>query len=503
MMAAIVAAGFTACSDETTPIIDEEGNGIEQPGVESGEGTAATFTFKEGLSSKALVNDATEGDASIDSFRVVIYKRPNAGVISSSATPEIDTLVMGNGAATIFMTSGLKKIFVVANPNSQIDASGKKSFLTYGDFTKNMVDVTLKLDDIKHVLNNGAPNGGKFLLSNGLDACDYKLDPGVSVPESQTAGNNNNIEISVKRALAKLIITQTSYATPKETEDKKGFVSAAEWRMWNLNKDIFTTQNFANGKVFSPHADALATTFPTFFGRKVGLTAADNFITVINSTGVQPALKSGYYYITENVPATAKEGNATFAAIRATFKPADGEFIKTVDAFNNATSAFGMTTGAGFTAGNTFWRLDSIALDANGSLFQNLEQGLIFSDIKEVKRLLYHFVYKTHATLATDIEVTAADAAISAELDKFFTTYASGVCFYRLNIGEGTTGNIKYGVERNSYYWANIDGYAGLGVNTEDKLIEDEDKDLEGTTNLTVTIKVLPWNPVSSDQIIG
>ncbi|MDH6306170.1 hypothetical protein M2459_002884 [Parabacteroides sp. PF5-5] len=476
MMAAIVAAGFTACSSEEGTPNETVGGGQELPS------TYATFKFDDSgnKQSKALTSDANESKL-VNSFRVIIF----GGNVDPTSTPQVDESTTTADPLTVYLeTSGLKKIFVVAN---DVAANLKpKGSLTYADLS-GIIDVGTTLANLTKVKTNANPS--VFVMSNAFANCDYTLASGISEEDSKLASSENNIVIDVKRLIAKLrlALAGTTYGT---TSDGKGGISDVSYRMWNVNSGVFPIE-----ETFAPYG---GTADFDKYGDRVGIgSTGTDFITVTAETAAPAEGGGGYYYVTENKRTLRSEylnGNTTYAAVKAIFTPKATYYYGAATQFTNVGNKFTIEVPTmDAVKGADFWKLDSIPAG-----FSGLVIGAVYANPTTVKQITHHFENDGLSTLVTDVSTV-----VESDVEKYFTKYVGGVSWYRLNIGSGdfdksteteSHPNYTYGIERNSYYWAQIEGFSGLGAATEEDLEGDPKEPVEyGPTYLTVSVKVLPW----------
>jgi hypothetical protein len=94
------------------------------------------------------------------------------------------------------------------------------------------------------------------------------------------------------------------------------------------------------------------------------------------------------------------------------------------------------------------------------------------------------------------------DAAgnVTAPPDGYLVPYFQGLCYYRLNIGEGSP--LAAYVKRNHLYKANITKFTNIGVPNIDDLDDTPEKPIGEQTFVTATITVAPWQEVETGQEI-
>ena len=500
MCAAIVAAGFTACSDEVTPIPGGGDNGNGNTPELTGEPTYATFRFDDGrqqATTRSLDPDNAENVA-IEQLRVFIFDGASP---TGADVAQVDTTVTSNIVTIYLPTSGNKQIFVVANDIASNLVP--KATLTYGTLNA-VIDVDTKLQNISKVRRVA---DGLFMLSNRTDSCNFTLTAGVEEADSQNPTSSNYIEINVRRTIAKLAVTQTQ--TSFTTVDGEGEVTNPSFRMWNVYKNINSIFTGASGFLIGSALDD-TTALQSDYGYRVGTGPThDAFATVPTNITVRPTAAGQYYYMTENLRTVTNSSdynyrNTTYAAIRATYAPKTGFHFNTITSFTNVGNKFVIpATTVDATAGQSFWRVDSIPLG-----YEGLPLKALITSKDMVKQIVYHF---KNPGLTSLVSVATAASITDAQIAEFFVEYINGQAWYRMDIGEGTMdagnasnpyANYKLGVERNAAYWANITGYQTLGEPREGDLVGPNKPIVNGPTYLTVTVNVIPWYEAAGSGII-
>jgi hypothetical protein len=527
LCAAIVAAGFTACSEEVTPI--PEPNPVI-PVENEGVPTNATFSFKlvgNDANTKALYPDGQE-NLTVTDFRVLIFKADN--------TLEVDTLrtiptTTTDSLLTIPLVSGTKKIYVYANGGTVtvgppitaatylgIPATGGVTSLTGFNAVYSLVTGTLTppafYTDVPnlHALYPKA-NGEKFFFSSTVKDAIIGLDPGISAADSKQPTNANYITVELERPVAKVSITKnatsgaTGVASPESgkivTRDSSGVITDVQYKIWTVNVGMYPFQNTVNGVFTTPEYIPTSATDTTALKNQyawaLGNGTGNAYIAIPNRTVNAPASGSGsYYYIPENNPSTKMKGNTTIAEVEAVFKPTKNHYV-ILDAakpgsgvnYNEALSQFTIYPAAADLGSETDMYL-FIKTGVNGLLENTLFAGA--NALKLAKKIHYHLKNPTVAP-NTNIDATIySDTTELRVLSEYFIKYTGGKAYYRLNLGEQTgTDQNDYTIKRNYYYDANITGFLKLGDNVPRKLIEPINEILEGPTNLSVHIILRSW----------
>jgi hypothetical protein len=526
MCAAIVAAGFTACSEEVTPIDDP--TNPDNPGpVAEAQPTYATFSFgvqDDAPGTKALQTQ-TE-NTGITDYRVMIFDA--TGKLEVDTTRQLGSSAPAVSADTllsIVLMSGSKRIYVYANggftagPTSPeyigVPAKGDGTF-NYVTGTTSMINQSYWLGGMTTatpplpndgVVQTDLPRmhplyaSGKFFYSNRVSDNTYNLLPNVTLSQSQTDGNNNRLYIHIDRAVAKMGVRQTASAdnnTNATTMDEKGEIKAGtiKYKVWNVNTRMHPFQNYdGTGTLITP--DYIPSTTNTqanlHYAREQGVrtdeTHLNEYITIPYGTAIP---SSGYfYYVSENNPSTKMKGNTTYANVEAVYLPKASHYVTGLD--YNETPPGSWTTHAGNATLTTATDMYLLLTPGNVGLpVKTLFAG--DNALNLALKVYYHI--KNPATAEKALTwYTAANVIpfVQTEFDALFSKYIDGKAYYRLNIGNPTGSTIDYIVRRNYHYDCNITGFRELGANTPKALNEPEDEVLAGITNLSVTIKIRPW----------
>jgi hypothetical protein len=514
LCAAIVAAGFTACSEEVTPI---DGSGpVNSNGgtVEEGTPTHATFSINvPGAATKGLAPDASE-NTTIDNFRVLIFD-------NATGKLEVDTaraVASGDTIITIQLISGTKRIYVFANGGATAKSLSTPakgvSPLTYTDGNVSHINDTTHLTsltsfpyadlDSLHMLYAN----GKFYYSNVVANTVFTLEPSITAPDSKDATSKNRLYIELERPVAKVAVRQSASNSDFATVDGKGNIVAntIKYTVWGVNTRMFPFQRSAAGAIVTPEYLPTATTDPLttkFYARNQGSGGSSNaFISISYSTtatGHGASSGNRYYYVSENNPSTKKKGNTTIANVEAVYLPKAGTYITSPLTYNNVSKVYTtITPGAADQASAQDMYLLKGA-------FNGLVDGVLFAGSDALllaKKVYYHIKYPDAADQALAQYATLVDlSAVQADFDIYFNKYTAGKAYYRLDIGQqtgtGTNAVIDNTIKRNFYYDCDITGFLKLGENVPTALVEPENEDLKGLTNLSVTITIRDWEGLS------
>jgi hypothetical protein len=533
MCAAIVAAGFTACSEEVTPI-DDPTNPITGPvdPAEQGEETTATFAFRfDGATPVTRAMDAAIAEPSpavVANFRVLLF---NAG----TGFKELDTIKKvstGDTLMTAVVRSGAKHLYVIVNDSldnntksliglPDRNAIASDTYFNTYEFTVGSNVSTPDLTGLRK-LYTLTPTTGRYVYSSAIKPSEYQIDlkGKVTPSESQDPTNDNYVRVTLERAMAKVAITQTASAsTPSGitpnlpngvgivTKDSSGgiFTSDVKYLIWGANVATYPFQRWNGNTLVTPEyipTDSVDANTPLHYVQQLG-GSGNAPIAIAVRPGNGPAV-GDYYYIPENNPSAKKKGNITIAAVEATFLPLRKYYVTNVT-YNAMSKEFTADTPAvhSGTAGQDFYLLK---VDAMGLPKLTVVAGTNAANV--AKKIIYHMVNRdslqrplltNYATLVHDSCIGNVTPLTKAHPTDTFSLYKDGKCYYRLKIGEQAAPNspidasVDAIVMRNYSYDANITGFAKLGENTPNKLIEPNNADEDAETNLSVNITIRPW----------
>ncbi|MDR3140422.1 MAG: hypothetical protein LBU37_01635 [Tannerellaceae bacterium] len=543
MCAAIVAAGFTACSEEVIPIDNPEGPGVT-PGEKESQPTNATFSFKlSDASTKSVYPDGSDPQTVTD-FRVLIFR-------TADNTLEVDT-VKSVGASTdslltITLLSGSKRIFVYANGGftsggapvvntapAYLGTPATGSINTLADVNNIFRFVTTAtppagyFSDVPLMHSLIYPSGittlppAKFFFSSRMNEPVKNLEPGVSAADSKDPDNTNYLKLQIERPVAKVAITKSATSDPTGitgstkilTRDSAGIISDVQYRFWSVNVGFYPFQNYEGAALktpeYLPTSPADTVVLKNYYARELGkftsATAPNDYIAIPNRTGVPSA--GSFYYISENSPSIKMRGNTTYAEVQTTFLPTQFHYVKlntteytTHGGVNFVASAVAGTNGT-FTV---YPASTDLATASDMYLFKEtgvpgLLENTLFAGpdaVKLAKKITYHLLNPTTPPLSAGIDAPAYVAITPAEIEAFFVKFEAGKAYYRLDIGNPSSGTNDYTVRRNYYYDAHITGFARLGESGSIKLLNPVNDVLAGTTNLTVVITLRNWEGVA------
>lgn len=335
-MASIFTAGLlalAACTnDENDPV---NGSGNDQEGVK----TWARLDIKVGgPTTRAVVEEnGTLAESKVENVHVYVFNE--AGQFEAKtdvATPENSHGTVHS--ATLALTSGKKKIYVVANmedawmptpvPTTQTEFEAVLRVLctTPGRLSP---AVPRGGDNFKD-LTGGADGAKGFLMSNVLTGIDFTLHAGISKEQASQADyatpedmeKNNHLQISLFRAAAKI---QVSYDNASALEVNSttvnkviGVLDPASLRfaVRNVPKSTYMFLHNRDNGFLTPHYTATNTSsdeaaFAAIFDETE---AISNEVKLASNSPVS-------VYVPENANQTPTLGNTTYAIIQAVFRP--------------------------------------------------------------------------------------------------------------------------------------------------------------------------------------
>jgi hypothetical protein len=521
MCAAIVAAGFTACSEEVTPIPEP---GPDVVPVNEGVPTNATISFSiPDAGTKALTPDGTETET-LDSYRILIFDNATGKLEVDTAK----TIAANDTIVTIQLISGTKRIYVTANTqeNGRTTLTTPNKGVAPFNYTDGNVAQINGVSRLTSTLESSAPysdldslhmlyKDGKFFYSSTVNEAVHTIQPGITGPQS-VAGPTNRLYIPLERPVAKVAVRQTAGSSNFATIDGKGTidVNSIQYKMWSVNARMYPFQNYAAGTVLTPEyiptMEVDANTVK-YYAREQGLTSANNFIPIKYSTTATTLKESSssnnrFYYVSENNPSQKKRGNTTIANVEAIYLPKATTYLAVAPTYNNVTKVYTTVTPAAVdlaTATDMYLLLGA---------YHGLDKVLIAGSSSEniAKKIYYHIKNPDAADKPAVADyaslVDLGIAVTKADFDLYFDKYTAGKAYYRLDIGQqtgtGVTSLIDNVVRRNYYYECNITGFLELGRNSPAELVEPEDEDLRGLTNLSVTITLRDWTGKSIETPI-
>ena len=501
--ALISMAAFSACTMGD--------NGVN-PDKLTGEATYATFNFVvdgDGTRAEASPTDVGE-KTEVKDIRLLIFKTGASTVCEvNDLYATGDTGWDASKSSTVLLTSGEKRIFVIANTANQSRINTALAGITPGTTTlasfyamiHELGGTSVASYSIAEItdLTRG------YVLSNPADKNALKsLVAGVTATDSRnaTAGDEtkNNFKFKVDRAAAKAYVYYKDNAA-LETSDGVGMLQSTtiKYGFRNVNRSLHLFQQFATDNVdaydiagrplprapyFTYFEDNytedqmknLAVFSPYYF--------SDYLLDQSMKTKAQvDATTPASVYLTENTSVMPRRGNSTYAAIEAFFMPkANQVIVGTSLGFDDVNKKF---TNIERNATDASSPVTLYMLTDNGGI-ENMLPGALFFDLELAKKAAYAVQNKTLTGYTT-----AYDPGTLIE------TFTGGKCYYRLNIGR-TLGvdDTEWGLRRNYLYKAQITKFGSIGASDISKLDENPEQPLGQKTHVTAVIEVQAWTEV-------
>jgi hypothetical protein len=462
MCAAVVAAGFTACSEEVNPIGPESGGTTETGVLTVKFANPTTYADEE----KAIPFESNVKDVTILAFNSAGACKVNTTIDKDKLTPD------GNGGykATIEVPVEQLNVFAGINLKSGTINAMIATLETQYGFDKAINLGTVTEPSLAAIRELSAPNAFAMFSDNFKHV---NVDPNTSNP----------VSLSLDRMVAKITVRKKSTFDDADNYKADGAIFAAPntladvtWAMGNLNGKIYpyAKANEENGQ--DPNYDNKGQDLKIPTGGVVdyvkenfinefktpndnyGAWDTDSFVVVDASDKVVNERRAKY--APENNSLKKRKGESTFTAIKAKFAP---EKTYTFDASSNTVP-------------------QEVA-----SYTPNLGQNLPYYVVRASKT--YYFADKPQA----DAYVTfLTGAGQSAKVE----TYLGQYCFYHVFM---IVNDVRV-TNRNNYYDLTLNKFNGLGTPTGEIDEEDVDDIDNAKASLDVTISVKDWTWIEGDS---
>jgi hypothetical protein len=447
-----------------------------------------------------MISDAKEvGD--IKDVRIIIFKtgstttcEVNEVYDTSSGTPNSWDK---EKSKTVQLTSGKKRIFVIANAETKSNIKGKLDQIIVGKSTFN--EFYVQMYDLGKTLvkmNDLVDADGFVVMSNTASSLSsFELKGGIGLEESRNGTENqNNFPITIQRVIAKAAVW---YKDPSvlDTRDNVAKLTDVKYTIRNVNRALYLFQKFSSDMA-NP-----ANSVPNspYYSLPIGTPEAAYDTIYIKDYNMMPVLKEAptslgkKAYITENTSEVQRNATTTYAAIEAVFLPKKGMIVESCN-YNPLTNSFNtvVTNTQDATQGTTLYRLINVGTSTG------ITANIFFAN----KELAYKVAY----CVANKKEVgfdpnNIKDLAWDETTGKgHIVEYDGGKCYYRLNLGEGSGTDFNPGVKRNYGYSAEITSFAGPGLPNINDLDKDPDKPIGQKTHVTAKITVAQWTNVNTQH---
>jgi hypothetical protein len=525
MMAAVfLVAGFTGCVNDgpnnENNDSDEDKKTVE---VEDGITTYATFKFsveENGPGTRAnatMENDGSEFSIAgkVKKLRLFVFKTGSSTVCELNKP--IDIVNAADSIITVKVSSGTKRIFVLANESvgmATLLSGIQEQTTTLAQFYETIYDLgnTPSFTNINKLseLIDATQYGPGYLMSNPIDKNSLQvLAANIDSLPSRTGSGAlmNNFHFNIQRAVAK---TSIKLINDGIKTIGKGSLSDIYFVAKNVNRSVRLFQKFDDDMVdlttaspvdsirYQPHAPY----YTEYDATAVAKYPNRYYAGYTDSVAITSAASTQSYYLTENTNLVPQLGNSTYAAIIATYKPGDSTVIITDD-FSKLTYS-NLSGVIKFEPEKTVWNGSSFNFSGKG-LYQlrgvnatGLPDSLFFTD----KDLAYTVAY----ILKYGYVPSSITATIINELKYNRETNNTGLlvyeypnrrCYYRLNLGQyDATGKLIPGVKRNHNYKVVISKFSSIGEPSIEDLNRPPQEPLGGETWITARITIDNWRDV-------
>lgn len=499
MMAAIVAAGFTACSSEE--VVPNKGG--DETG---GDGTATYATFNLTLKeTKATTYDPPTQGSALDNptnDNLLAYSDVRL-LIFNAATQALEyNDVFGTARKTVLVQAGNKKIFVFANTAGDLSTQfAAVSALVVGTATlTDFYNITYDAGTPQALGATGLPatrtfnieplhkhanTGTTGLPASNTNAIEYVLLPNIE-EATAAAGTTSNTGSSTTNSfnieLLYMIAKGRLYLGDLEANLTTGTPHA-------VSNITYTIRNLARKTNFVQNVVASVPRSYYYTDYSITTTAAEFLLDFDLASAMQTApittTPGNYLYVPENNNQLLRRGQSSHFVIKATFKP--GVVV---------TDASYSTSGINF---------ETKTLDLSGSLdylftleeIAGIPSGTYFTDLNTLQKAAWLYTYNS-PWIGDAGQLAQAQALIgAADQDTKFYSFVNATSWYRLDLGTSTSGsNLVPGVLRGKAYNARINSITGPGLPDENKVELKPEEPVVSMTYISATIEVKDWEPV-------
>jgi hypothetical protein len=467
MCAAVITAGFTACSEEVTPI-PVGGEGGTERGI-------LTINFKN-PTTYAADDKAKDSECTVKNVTIFLFN--SAGVCKVNTTLDANQLTPGTAAnvneyeAQIDVPLGLHTVFAGVNLTTGTDKMLETMGTAYG-FDKFVNLGTVNVPSLAAIKELSADNAFTMFSDNAKTINIVPTPAGGSV--------KNEVTLSLNRMVAKVTARKiATFATDQANLKADGATFNADsvkWTVGNLNAKIYPYGNANNGNRQDPNYD--------FAGPLKGTTGADymsnNFINDFVTTA--PDYAAWDVATFESVDISTADINTR----KSKYVPENNSLQK-----RKGESSF-MVVKAKFAPDKTY----TFDKDADSAPKEVASSGGDFTT-----NLTYHVVRYTQTFYFADANKAMADAYVKYLTDvqgqqgiKVETFYGQ-YCFYQIFMGKSIT-------TRNNYYDITLNKFTGLGNPKGEIDEEDVDQTDDNEAKLDVTILINPWSYVTENHNLG
>lgn len=352
---ALATMTFVACSNDDK-LGEERSNGNGTTEVVEGEPTWAKFIFKLGKDDGVTratgdTHEGTDAEKNIKNLRAYIFNESGS---FEAKTENVSMDVHGTEhTATLKLTSGKKKVYVVANMQdgwiTSTTTTAQFEAMTLIHCTKagriahtkgaETATAVARTGDFDKLSGNGDAAANGFLMANVLAATEYTLYPGISegncskpsYENDEEMAQNNHLKVSISRAAAKLQATYAN-ADALTLKDNEGHT------LGKLLTPTFTVRNLPIQSYMFLHnqANGFLTLFYTMTNTSSTFEDFAKYYDEVNEPDLDlkastdgGAIQS--IYLPENSNQTPVRGNTTYVLVKGVFAPTANVMINAVD----------------------------------------------------------------------------------------------------------------------------------------------------------------------------
>jgi hypothetical protein len=480
MCAAVIAVGFTACS-ETEVIPGPNGGGDDtQSGLLTINFTQPTTYAADGnaIASENAVRDVTilvynsQGICKVDTTIAVGSLTDLTNNAYKAANIRVPLGVHSVYAGINLTTGDANKMMGVLASSTVSKVPGVLNGGTYGYL--NFVNLgTATAPDFNEIKKLYAPNAFPMF---SVEEKMFDIQPTLPSGEIPAA---NKISISLERMVAKVTVrkgTEFDKANKSDNFHAAGATfsdAGVTWTIGQLNGKIYPYGKANNGH--DPNYDNAPASLKGTDGEKYrNENFVNNFVTkgktdykdwtwdqdalAIDDNSVVVGTRKPKYAPENNSKLTSPRlGESTFSAIRVKFAPDKVLEFKNGDTAPKEVATYVPNLGKD----DTYY--------------------VVSSDY------IYYFSSESDAKLFRDFLV-GQNPNKPVKLKTYYGQY----CFYHLMMGKGET-------KRNNYYDITLNKFTGLGTPTGEIDEDDVDKTVDDTGLLDVTIDIKAWTVVNED----
>lgn len=411
LMSAVFCMALASCSDDMT---EEQGGNPDNTEQTEGEATYATFSFdfnKGGLARAEVGGSGIQGERDVKNFTLLIFKNDQAHEeLSTLEVVKTVSNVTGEGDKTITMlvTSGPKKVYILANATKLLAQINDPDALTLNktllsEFEKQVFEIAY--DGTKNK-DGVLGDTGDGLLMTGVASAD--LASGIKVEDFTSNGSGptdaarpNVVKVSIDRASSKISMGVNEVAGPGDkifTVVASGSTAQMVWLDNAISENLGTlpltkdamrfaiynqntkenvianmgAANDGNNIIQDPNYTVTDNDDYSMYFNWASNNQTDFYTTYKSNNGdVTKGLEvvnaksndgsANSFYVPENTNQWATKGNTTYAMIEGTFVP---DQTRTVDASSDA-NAF----QAASVSGNFLFKAKKDAAIAAGTGF--------------------------------------------------------------------------------------------------------------------------------------